>query len=182
MGGWGSSAPYTQNAANFYQWLPSDAGVFWKYVGFALTATVIVAAVVVVLRYRRVMSRASLVVLGAALLVAIPFLLPSMHERYFYLADALLIVGAFYRPRLAPFAVLAQLCSLAAYAPFLWSTTPVPLALAAVGEAVVLAGAIWVAATSIRDDLRTAQAQVPPTAADTTPGADRQVSAGRLAR
>ncbi len=182
FGGGRSSAPYTQNAANFYQWLPSDAGVFWTYVGFALTATVIVAAIVVVLRYRRVMSRASLVVLGAAVLVAIPFLLPSMHERYFYLADALLIVGAFYRPRLAPFAVLAQLCSLAAYAPFLWSTTPVPLALAAVGEAVVLAGAIWVAATSIRDDLRTAQAQVPPAAADTTPGADRQVSAGRLAR
>ena len=66
--------------------------------GFGLTAAFIGAAGVVVLRYRRVMSRASMVVLGATVLVAIPFLLPGMHERYFYLADALLIVAAFYRP------------------------------------------------------------------------------------
>src|SRR6478735_5522526 len=122
--------------------------------GFGLTAAFIGAAGVVVLRYRRVMSRASMVVLGATVLVAIPFLLPGMHERYFYLADALLIVAAFYRPRLAPFAVLAQLCSLAAYAPFLWNSEPVPLGLAAAGEAVVLAGAIWASVTSIRDDMR----------------------------
>jgi Gpi18-like mannosyltransferase len=160
-GGSASSAPYTDNAASFYQWLPSDAGVFWKYLGLAATAAVIIAAVAVVWRFRRAMSRASLVVLAAALSVAIPFLLPEMHERYFYLADAMLIVASFYRPRLAPFAVLAQLCSLAAYAPFLWNSTPVPLAVVALGEAVALSGAVWVAVTSIRADRDSDAADLP---------------------
>jgi Gpi18-like mannosyltransferase len=31
--------------------------------------------------------------------VLVPFVLPSMHERYFYLADVLTLILAFYLPR-----------------------------------------------------------------------------------
>jgi Gpi18-like mannosyltransferase len=60
--------------------------------------------------------------------LAIPFLLPEMHERYFYLADVLSIIYAFYFPRFFFIAVIMQLCSLLSYAPYLLHTQIVNLA------------------------------------------------------
>lgn len=61
------------------------------------------------------------VVLAATVSVLlVPFLLPNMHERYFYLADVLTVVAAFWLPRRLWFApVLTQFASLCAYLPFL---------------------------------------------------------------
>lgn len=60
-------------------------------------------------------------VLGAALLFAIgiPFLLPHMHERYFFAADILSLVLAFADARFAAVAVLAQFASLLGYHAYL---------------------------------------------------------------
>ncbi len=60
-------------------------------------------------------------VLGAALLFAIgiPFLLPHMHDRYFFGADMLALVLAFAVPPLFPAALLAQFASLLGYHAYL---------------------------------------------------------------
>ncbi|MFJ5922179.1 hypothetical protein ACIQF6_06150 [Kitasatospora sp. NPDC092948] len=51
--------------------------------------------------------------------IAVPFLLPSMHDRYFYVADVLSLVAAFYLPRRLWFApVLVQAASFASYLPY----------------------------------------------------------------
>jgi Gpi18-like mannosyltransferase len=63
-----------------------------------------------------------------------PFVLPHMHERYFYAADVFTIVLAFYRPRWAFIALLVQLASLLSYWPFLFRHDAVPLALLALVE------------------------------------------------
>jgi Gpi18-like mannosyltransferase len=60
--------------------------------------------------------------------LAIPFLLPEMHERYFYLADVVSIIFAFYFPRYFYIAVVIQLCSLLSYAPYFLNTQVVNLA------------------------------------------------------
>ena len=67
---------------------------------------------------RRLNDRA---VLGAALLFAIgiPFLLPHMHDRYFFAADALTVVLAFADCRFALVALLAQFASLLGYHAYL---------------------------------------------------------------
>ncbi len=60
-------------------------------------------------------------VLGAALLfaVGIPFLLPHMHDRYFYAADLLSLVLAFSVPLFSPAALLTQFASLLGYHAYL---------------------------------------------------------------
>ena len=72
-----------------------------------------------------------MVLLAATVALTVPFLLPEMHERYFYLADVMCIVAAGYRPKLCWVAVLATLCSLATYATFLWNVTVVDLGVVA---------------------------------------------------
>ena len=56
-------------------------------------------------------------ILVAALLMAvgIPFLLPHMHDRYFFAADALSLILVFGLPVLAPVAALTQFASLLGY-------------------------------------------------------------------
>jgi Gpi18-like mannosyltransferase len=56
-----------------------------------------------------------------------PFLLPRMHERYFYSADVLSILYAFYFPRrwFVPLLVIGS--SFLSYLPFLFGGTPVAM-------------------------------------------------------
>jgi len=76
---------------------------------------------------------------SAALLSALfpPFLLPGVHERYFFAADALSVVYAFYDPRRWFVAVLIQFASVFSYYPYLFGREPVPRVLLA--AAMVLA-------------------------------------------
>jgi Gpi18-like mannosyltransferase len=65
---------------------------------------------------------------AAALLSALfpPFLLPGVHERYFFAADVLALVYAFYDPRRWYVAVVVQFASLLSYFPYLFGWDPVP--------------------------------------------------------
>ena len=70
------------------------------------------------IRRRRLNSRS---VVSAALLLSagIPFLLPHMHDRYFFPADALSLVLAFADPMFAAVALLMQFASLICYYAYL---------------------------------------------------------------
>ena len=65
--------------------------------------------------FRRRLTDSALLSAGVVLALGVPFLLPYMHDRYFFLADVLTLVWACAMPRnlLAP--ALAQLASLSAY-------------------------------------------------------------------
>jgi len=90
-------------------------------------------------------------VLATTLVLAVPFLLPQMHERYFFLADVLTIVMAMYVRHFWPVAVVVSLCSLLSYAPFLWNTTPVALPFVAFAEFLAVIATIWVFFVVFRD-------------------------------
>lgn len=77
--------------------------------------------------------------LSAAL---VPFLLPAMHERYFYAADLFSIAQAFYVPSLAPVALGFQLTSGLAYRVFL-ARQYVPLKRLALLNGILIAFLIW---------------------------------------
>jgi hypothetical protein len=80
-----------------------------------------VLALIGVAWWRRVQLTPTRIVLAATVSVLlVPFFLPAMHERYFFLADAMTVVAAFYLPRrLWALPVLEQFASFCAYLPFL---------------------------------------------------------------
>ncbi len=69
--------------------------------------------------YRKKLNERAILVLSLLLAIGIPFLLPHMHERYFYGADILSLVLAFSAPVYSPVAVLVQFASLLGYHAYL---------------------------------------------------------------
>lgn len=123
----------TLNAPNLYQWWPwsSHAG---DITAAALTAIALVAVAAFATRGRlqvRVAggplfarAAAALCCFGAVIL---PFVLPHMHERYFYLAETLSVVLSFGLRSALRAALVLQVSTTLAYLPFLTGQTPIPL-------------------------------------------------------
>jgi len=130
------AAQYEQlsmHAPSAMSWIPSS-GQFYPYfypVGLVLG---IAAAVVIAFGlYRSEVKFTPGLLMEVALLSALwlPFLLPKMHERYFYPADVFSILVAFFVPRLF-FVPLAMITiSFFAYQPTLFGVEPVPMAILA---------------------------------------------------
>lgn len=106
------------NAPNLYSFLPygveidtASAAQLGILAAFGLAAAVLA---VLWLSRRRADDR-TLLAAAAVLAVGIPFFLPHMHERYFFLADVLTLVWACAAPQAAPCALLTELSSLGAY-------------------------------------------------------------------
>ena len=74
---------------------------------FALAAAVLAALLV----FRRQADDRALLAAAVVLAIGVPFLLPHMHERYFFLADVLALAWTCAFPRSAPCALLVELAS-----------------------------------------------------------------------
>lgn len=117
---------WTRNAPTMFQWVGGSVG--WLVLGLVIAAVLLVGLALLAWRSGP-LGDAQIVLLAAAAVLAVPFFLPQMHERYFYLADVLTIVAAFHVRRFWPVAVAVSASSLLSYAPFLWRSTPVALPL-----------------------------------------------------
>ena len=137
----GGLGTWTQNGPTMFQWV--GGSVAWLVLGLAIAALLIVGMGALCWR-RRPLTEPQIVLLVTATVLAVPFFLPQMHERYFYLADVMTIVAAFYLRRFWPVALVVSACSLLSYFPFLWRTTPVPLPLVAFGEFLAVIGTLAV--------------------------------------
>ena len=81
------------------------------------------------------LTPAEVLTVAVAAAVALPYVLPRMHERYFFLADILTLILACSRPRLWPLAAIVVLASTWTYMPFLFGKTLPPWALPALALA-----------------------------------------------
>ena len=119
--------------ANEYHYLSANAPNFYVFISNAhygpvhRVGIVLAAAAGLALAFSRVGRRGARALLDAQGLVQtatlsvalMPFLLPGMHDRYFYPADLLSIAQAFFVPALTPVAVAFQVTSGLAYRVFL---------------------------------------------------------------
>jgi Gpi18-like mannosyltransferase len=113
--------PVPLTAANFSQWFPPTATFqIWKW-------TEVIQAIMIVglISCLPLMSRKQItsdIILRFTLVFALmlPFFLPDMLDRYFYLADVVSIIYAFSFPRYWYVPVIEQICSLIAYGPTLF--------------------------------------------------------------
>ena len=110
------------NAPSVFQLLPSGLSVHTDFVSRAgiLAAFVLTLALLGMgLWLGRRMDHAVVMAAAVVLAIGVPFFLPHMHERYFFLADVITLCWACANWRRTPAAVLAVGASLASYMVYL---------------------------------------------------------------
>jgi Gpi18-like mannosyltransferase len=143
----GEYSQLTLNAANIYQLvdLGTNTGAV-RNIALLVTAELVGGLVLYAVVGKAALTTARVVLLATVFVVLVPFFLPAMHERYFYLADVLSVVVAYHLPRrLWPVPVLVQFASAFSYVPFLsqrglgGGTTAVPFWILALAMLAALA-------------------------------------------
>jgi Gpi18-like mannosyltransferase len=117
--GTSSYSALTYNAPSIYQWFSGTPLANNAWIGITLAALAVALAAALLLKSQSPLTTDVVMNLCLMCLVVIPFLLPKMHERYFYMADVFCILYAFYFPREFYIPILMQFISLLSYAPFL---------------------------------------------------------------
>ena len=127
-------------APTLYAWFPISLELFKLFLPAGLFfALAVVGIFVVLIAHSKVrLTRQLLISLAAACLILVPFVTPKMHERYFYLADLVSILFAFYVPSYFFVALIVNLSSFFSYAyiphqiPEAWLALAMLFALAAI--------------------------------------------------
>jgi len=108
----------TLNAPTLYQWLPNDL-LFGKP-GLVLAA-LLAGLLCLVSWWSAVPLDGEMIVkLSLVSVLLLPFTLPHMHERYFFAADVISIIYAFYSPKRFFIPLVVGAASLFSYFPFLF--------------------------------------------------------------
>jgi Gpi18-like mannosyltransferase len=109
------------NAANFYYFIGNKDYQTSLLIGIPLAALLLLTWVLIYGR-KKYSFTPNLLVFTALVSVALtPFLLPKMHDRYFYPADVFSLVVAFFVPGAWFLPVAYQIISLLSYFPFLFT-------------------------------------------------------------
>ena len=130
----------SKHAPNFYIWFPDSAYAFLYPAGMVLGLSVAFLIIAGLMKSSRVFDRDLIVQTSFLFALSIPYFLPKMHERYFYPADVLAIVYAFYFPKYFYVPVVVILCSFLSYLPYLFKVeVPLNLVSLVLGFIVVVA-------------------------------------------
>lgn len=128
----GTFTQASMNAATPYFLLPQSAYRMSLLAGIPL-AGILLLIWVVYYGIKQYAISPKLIVASALLSLALtPYLLPKMHDRYFYPADVFSLVAVFFAPELWFVPIVYQMISLLSYSPFLFSADPqavIPIAL-----------------------------------------------------
>jgi len=132
--------------------------VFYNYADKASAARIFILIAfcfVIAVLFRCLISREKLnreAVLAAAVLLAvgIPFLLPHMHDRYFFAADILTLVLAFTAFEFAPVAILTEFASFLGYYAYLEMRFLLPMQYGALALVIVMLAAVFYFEKSLR--------------------------------
>ena len=138
----GETDRLTKNAPNVYQWIP-DRYYDWYPIGIIFTVLIVLIIALLVHRSQANMDRNFWVHLATLSVLIVPFFLPKMHERYFFPADIIAIILAFYFPKFGYIPVVIGLVSLLSYLPFLYGVTPISLAWLALFPLALIAVLGW---------------------------------------
>lgn len=112
LGQMGEYPRLTLNAPSVFQFIPYGMEVddaLLSTLGIAAAFLVVLALLALGLSLRGRLDDDAAFLMAVVLVIAVPFLLPRMHERYFFLADALTLCWACVRPKRGALA-----CALAA--------------------------------------------------------------------
>jgi Gpi18-like mannosyltransferase len=148
----------TLHAPSWLAWIP-DTGRYFDYFNAAalvLTATAALAFVWAVYKRPGKLTPTVFVELTLISVLLMPFCLPRMHERYFFMADVLSVVIAFLVPSLFYVPVVMITISFFAYQPTLFGAEPVSMGILALGVALLLVALLRHAISQLPDTAKNA--------------------------
>lgn len=149
----------TLNAPSIFAFLPHGAQVdeqLLARIGIAGAFALVLFLLGLLFQRRRCAPPELLLNAAAALAIGVPFLLPYMHERYFFPADVLTLIWACTDRRRAPVAALVCLSSLSSYSTYLNLRYTLPIQLGGwyfvmgLEALFMLAALIWTMALLLR--------------------------------
>ena len=118
LGQMGVNSALSFNAPSVFQLIPygvqADMACAAR-AGIVCAFTLVLGLLLVLFLFRKRLDSACLLAAAVVLAVGVPFLLPYMHDRYFFMADALTLIWACVCLERAAQAVLVELASLSAY-------------------------------------------------------------------
>ncbi len=147
------------NCASIFSMVPYGTQIdeaFGARLGILAAFALVLLLLVLAFLFRDRLDDGALLFFGITLTLGVPFFLPYMHDRYYFLADVLTLVWACTRPTGLPPAVLVQLSSLSAYLTYLRMKYTLILTLGGqmftmlLESLMVLAGLIFTAVLLIR--------------------------------
>jgi len=121
----------SEHAPNMYTWFPNDYYDLLFPAGIVWAGIVVFLFIVVAFKSPATITSPLVVEIATLSALIVPYCLPKMHERYFFPADVLSIIFAFFFPRYALVAVAIGMTSFFAYLPFLFEHEVIPLPLLA---------------------------------------------------
>jgi Gpi18-like mannosyltransferase len=128
----------TLNAPTLYAWLPESLFTVLYPAGVIWAVSLIFLYLLAVFKSRANLSQELILNLGMLAVLLVPFILPKMHERYFYPADLLSIAFGFFFPEHFFIPMVVGLISFFAYQPFLFGRQLVPIEILTFGVLVIL--------------------------------------------
>ena len=105
----------TLGAPNIYQWIPNDFYSVVFPIGIILTLIAILLLTYFVYKNQLEITQDRLIHLTTISVLFVPYILPEMHDRYFYPADIFTIIFAFYFPKFRWVALIMQMASFFSY-------------------------------------------------------------------
>lgn len=133
------------NAPTLYQWFPNSAFPYLNHAGTMLA----IAASIMLLLYtiaNKKFTNKEVLIATTLVLYLVPFLLPAMHERYFFPAGIASLILAFIYPNLTNISTAAgtQVITLLSYLPFLFGKEPpIPFPVLSALVLLIISGLIY---------------------------------------
>lgn len=112
---------------NLYTWLPKNTPYYISCAAMLFAGAVVAIALFCLCRASYSLDGGTLVSLALFFALLLPFVLPHMHERYYYVADILSLVYAFYFPKRMYVAAVIELSSAYAVCHNLFATDFIPV-------------------------------------------------------
>jgi Gpi18-like mannosyltransferase len=117
----------SMNAPNLYSLLQIEWNSWYLHIlliGLATTAVITMGWIYTTWQAKVKMDEKYTILIAFISVALIPFLLPKMHDRYFYPADVFAIILAFYWPSLWYISIFSQLSSSGVISIFLFNAEP----------------------------------------------------------
>lgn len=129
------------NSPSFWSFIRSGNASSLSAAGVAITFILVFLTIFLCWKKRKNLTNETLLFTTLLFVVGIPFLLPHMHDRYFFMADVLVLLPAIIWPQYATVAALTSFASLLCYYSYFNQAYLLPIqygAIALIGVLIVL--------------------------------------------